>query len=360
MPLSISSSEPMSAAESVFERPIPVLGRSGLLALFVAVLLIGGWENWVRGQGVTPSYRNSEGLWAEQRRRIDHGDGDGWVLSGSSRTLFNIQLAVWERLDGRRPVQLALEGSSPVTVMEQLAGDPDFTGTLLVGVAPSLFFSGYELRRRAMDRYLDETPTQWFGQKVSMLVEPFLAFYNFDYALPAILRRQSLPPREGVDFKLEVRKLSNMERDRNTRMWDRLIRDEDYRRLATDIWEQFMQPLAELPPEVREGILQGRETQIDRAVSACLALTARGAQVIFLQMPYAGGYTESERDFAPRAETWDVLLERTGALGLHFEDHQEMQGYWLPEWSHMTGEEADRFTEAFYGLIQRELAARGS
>ncbi len=69
--------------------------------------------------------------------------------------------------------------------------------------------------------------------------------------------------------KLEVRKLANMERDRNTRMWDRLIRDEDYRRLATDIWEQFMQPLAELPPEVREGILESRETQIDRAVAAC-------------------------------------------------------------------------------------------
>lgn len=28
----------------------------------------------------------------------------------------------------------------------------------------------------------------------------------------------------------------------------------------------------------------------------------------------------------------------------------------LPEWSHITGEEADRFTEAFYGLVQRELA----
>ena len=35
-----------------------------------------------------------------------------------------------------------------------------------------------------------------------------------------------------------------------------------------------------------------------------------------------------------------------------------MQGYYLPEWSHMTGEEADRFTEAFYDLVQRELAAR--
>jgi len=87
-------------------------------------------------------------------------------------------------------------------------------------------------------------------------------------------------------------------------------------------------------------------------------LHTKGAEVIYVQMPYEGHYAVSEIDIAPRELTWDVLLERTGALGLHFQDHEEMQGYWLPEWSHMTGEEADRFTEAFYDLVQRELAAR--
>lgn len=75
-------------------------------------------------------------------------------------------------------------------------------------------------------------------------------------------------------------------------------------------------------------------------------------------MPYEGHYATAEIDIAPRELTWDKLIEETGALGLHFKDHEEMQGYWLPEWSHMTGSEADRFTEAFYGLVQRELAAR--
>jgi len=37
-----------------------------------------------------------------------------------------------------------------------------------------------------------------------------------------------------------------------------------------------------------------------------------------------------------------------------------MQGYRLPEWSHMTAREAVGFTKAFYGLVQRELAARGA
>src|SRR3546814_9231430 len=46
------------------------------------------------------------------RSRIDHGEGDGWVFTGSSRVLFDLQLDAWQRLDGRRPIQLALEGTS--------------------------------------------------------------------------------------------------------------------------------------------------------------------------------------------------------------------------------------------------------
>ena len=347
-----------SKAEAVFERPVPVLGRSAMLALLVAIALMFAWEAWVRSEGVTPSYRNSDSQWAEQRRRINHGAGDGWVFTGSSRVLFDMQLAVWERLDNRRPVQLALEGTAPVAVLEGLADDDDFTGKVIVGVAPGLFFSGYEYRRSALDRYPKESPTQWFGHQVSVLAEPYLAFYDYDFALPTLLRRQSLPIREGVMLDLEVRKLSNMERDRNNRMWDKLVYDEEYRDLARQIWAQNWMPLAELPPPVQEKLLKSREKQLERAIAATKKLQAKGAEVIFVQMPYEGHYATSEIDIAPRELTWDVLLEQTGALGLHFQDHEEMQGYYLPEWSHMTGAEADRFTEAFYGLVQRELAAR--
>ena len=59
----------------------------------------------------------------------------------------------------------------------------------------------------------------------------------------------------------------------------------------------------------------------------------------------------------PRAETWDVLIEKTGAVGIHWLDHEELQGFYLPEWSHMTGSEADRYTKALYHVIQRALTA---
>ena len=359
MPSSTSSSDMnISRAEPVFERPLPVLGRSAWLAVAVAIILMVAWEVWVRSEGVTPDYRNSDGQWAEQRRQIHNAAGDGWVFTGSSRVLFNMQLSVWQRLDGRRPIQLALEGTSPVAVLEGLADDDDFSGKLIVGVAPGLFFSGYEYRRPAIDRYDQESPTQWVGNKLSMLVEPYLAFYDSDFALPVILRRQPLPIRDGVELNLDVRKLSNMEKDRNSRMWDKVANNVEYRDLARSIWAQNWMPLAELPQPVQERILESRTKQLDRAVVATKKMQSKGVEVIFVQMPYEGHYATSEPDIAPRALTWDKLIEQTGALGLHFKDHEEMQGFWLPEWSHMTGEEADRFTEAFYGLVQRKLAAR--
>ena len=67
--------------------------------------------------GATPGYRNSNGAWAEQRRRIDTGEGGKTVLIGSSRVMFDVQLPVWERIAGERPIQLAIEGTSPVPGM---------------------------------------------------------------------------------------------------------------------------------------------------------------------------------------------------------------------------------------------------
>jgi hypothetical protein len=46
--------------------------------------------------------------------------------------------------------------------------------------------------------------------------------------------------------------------------------------------------------------------------------------------------------------------------GIHFEDYPELQGYQLPDWSHMTHPEAERFTAALYGVITRDFWRRAA
>lgn len=153
--LRLTAADRPGVAQPVPERPVPSLPWRGIFpaALALAVLLLGGWEWYWRDYGVQPSYRDDSALWAIQRRRIDATDSDATVLVAASRILFDLQLPVWERLSGRRPIQLALPGTSPLFALEDLADDPKFKGRVLVGVAPDVFFSGFEYREGFLRDY---------------------------------------------------------------------------------------------------------------------------------------------------------------------------------------------------------------
>jgi hypothetical protein len=366
MPSSTSSSEPATdryarqtaadrpgVAQPVPVRPVPEQpwGRVFLGALLVAALLLAAWEAWWRAYAVTPGINNTFALWAIQRRRIDDGEGDATVLLGSSRLFFDVQLTTWEKLSGRRPIQLSFEGTTPLTALKDLAADPKFTGRLLIGIAPQVFFAGFNYRGGAVAYAHKESPSQRTGQWLSMrFIEPYLAFDDPDFALGTVLERQPWPPRPGGHWRTEVRKLSNHEADRNGYLWSKVDNDPSYRELARSIWREGFTPAiygsaAERTEKIRQ--------QIEETAKAVAILRARGVQVLFVRLPSSGEYLEFENRLFPRASTWDALLKASGAPGIYFEDYPELCGYDLPEWSHISHAEADRFTAALYGIAQR-------
>ena len=343
-------------AQPVPVRPVPeqpwgkiLLGVMALLALLVA-----GWESYWRGYDAKPGIRNTYALWGIQRQRIDTGKGNATVLVGGSRVYYDIQLPVWERLDGQRPIQLSFEGTSPLTYLEDLAADPKFVGRALVGVEPDLFFSGFEYRGGAVRYTRKESPSQYIGQQLSMrFIEPYLAFDDPDFALNTVLERQPWPERPGKHVFLVPRKLGFHEADRNSYVWDKVSDDPEYRDLWQRIWRDAFEPGPDDPTPAEA--LKIEKEQIARAVQVVAKLRARGVRVLFVRMPSSGEYLAYEnRDF-PRARTWTALLAATGAPGIHFEDCPELQGYLLPDWSHLTHSEAERFTAALYGVVMRDF-----
>jgi hypothetical protein len=135
-------------------------------------------------------------------------------------------------------------------------------------------------------------------------------------------------------------------------MWSKVADDPQYRELARSIWHARFAPALDPPPETLRKTVQ---EQIDRTAKALAQLRARGVKVLFLRSPSDGEYLTYENRLYPRAQTWDLLLKASGAPGLHFQDYPELQGYYLPEWSHMTRAEAERYTVALYGIIQRDF-----
>src|SRR5258705_13948035 len=111
MPSSISSSEAMPAGSEVLLRagfarmtasdrpgvaqPVPARdipprpwGPILLGGAVLGMLLVAGGGVYWRSIGVPPSYHNSNGEWARQRRRVDEGEGGKTGVLGDSRTLF--------------------------------------------------------------------------------------------------------------------------------------------------------------------------------------------------------------------------------------------------------------------------------
>ena len=324
----------------------------GVFVLFA--LLLGSWEWYWRDFGVTPGIRNTDGLWAIQRRRIDAGEGDVTVLLGSSRIYFDTQLPVWQKLAGKRPIQLAFEGTTPLVYLDDLAADPKFTSRVLIGVAPDLFFSGFAYRGTAAAYTHKESPSQRIGQWLSMrLIEPVFAFYDPDFALHTVLSRQPWPNWFGKKAEMDVRKLAMHEADRATHLWGKVASDPDYRAIAQKVWLQEFEPNDDMPTP--DKLKQMRSDEIARAVKDVVALRARGVKVLFVRPPSTGPYLEFENKVFPRAQTWDALLAATAAPGIHFEDYPELQGFYMPEWSHMTQAEGERFTAILYKIIARDF-----
>jgi hypothetical protein len=108
------------------------------------------------------------------------------------------------------------------------------------------------------------------------------------------------------------------------------------------------------------GLRKTIDEQIARAAVAVAKLRKRNVELIFVRTPSAGGYLAFEDKVFPRAKTWDMLLAKTGAPGVHFQDHPELQGFWLPVWSHFAARDAVRFTAALYRIIEHDVEQRGA
>lgn len=357
MPSSTSSSDPYSYED----RPIPRngWGKAALLAGALALLLAAVWEAGARYHGYDTWYVDTPGLWALERKQLDTVGNDAVAFIGSSRTLFDMDLAHWREATGRETIQLAVVGTSPRLFLEEIATKTDFAGLVMVGVTPPLFFTergGFQ--EFVLDYYRDESPSEKIGQWLAMRLETRLAFLERDnLPLPEILENQAWWPesREGVyDPYWQVWKLEVVGPGRDTRLWDRVVYDQAYRDKATETWSRFLLERRDMPPPppADEAIADVRPF-IEK-------IRARGGEVAFIRLPSNGPFREAENRGFPREQYWDRLIAETGSVGIHFEDYPQLQSYVIPEWSHLRADEAERYTRTLIPILDSELRARGS
>ncbi|MDG2304066.1 MAG: hypothetical protein P8R42_05310 [Candidatus Binatia bacterium] len=320
-------------------------GRTWLLAVVLAALVLGGAEQQWRARGFTVAVSDSARLWSAQRRRADGVEQPGSVIVGASRAQYGFDLDVFADETGwPAPIQLALQGRSPLPVLEDLAADASFSGLVIVEVTERILFQWTRQREARARRRVEEShalaasQTETFEAWIDGAVGGHLAFRNpelsFDRMLGLAHGGFALVPRERWVLP-----------DRSAKM--------DFSRARAAILEnRWVRRLAaEEPPGA---VVRGRI--LDEVAKAVEAIRARGGEVVLVRMPGSGALAAMEEQKFPRESFWEVLVRRVGGPAIHFEDYEELRSIATPDGSHIDFRDAPEFTRALARVLQRQLA----
>ncbi len=330
------------------------LPRAGRVALLLTLAFVVGWEACLRSQDYAPSYNDDEALWAHHRQRVYQSSPAAPVLVGTSRLKFDLDLPAWEAATGSLPVQLAMSGTSPRPVLQDLADDEDFKGTVVVDVMEMLFFSpsGGPFEKRARGNlayYPNWSIAQRVGFAVNGVLESGLLFLDEErFALRCMLERLPVPNRPGV-FALPPFPIRFTRNDlnRQTHITEAFVADTALQREQQQIWWHALTKAPRMP------VSDSTMNRVFAEVRTCVAkIKARGGKVVFVRMPSGGPMREIERQAFPRANYWDRLLRENGVPGIHFEDYPALARLSCIEWSHLAPAEAKMFTRAFIPILE--------
>ena len=122
-------------------------------------------------------------------------------------------------------------------------------------------------------------------------------------------------------------------------MWPRIVTDDRLREHARMAWAGLFRG-EPLPDAAITPVVEATRRNVAR-------IRARGGEVLLLKPPSDGDVRQTELRVMPRAAVWDRLVRETGVVGIHWEDYPDMRGLEVPEWSHLTGASATRFTRAY-------------
>ncbi len=334
------------------------LKNSFLIAISLSVIGLASWELYWRSQGYSPNLNDDKTLWAVQRAKVDKATGNEVLILGSSRAYFDIQLEEFERLTGKKTVQLASTGSSPLPIFNDIVENTDFNGTIIVGVTPGLFFSTtfpgafpWKRPQSKVDRARDLTYAQLMNFRLSIPLQKNLVFISADEEewaddvdLKSLLRRIKIGNRTGAPQQPPFYNFGDVTTGRNMSMGNRASSDTAFANTIIKVWHFFGKGAH--PPD--------KESTSTYFIKDAQKFIAKGGNLVLVRFPSSGGTRIGENMGLPREQFWDYLLTTSKIQGYHFEDYQQLKDFTCPEESHLSADDAKKFTEELVKIMIKD------
>ena len=329
--------------------------KAGVLTLVLGIAFITSWELYWRYRGFEPTYNDDKVLWAATRSKVYQPIDKTTVFIGSSRIKFDLDIPTWEKETGEQAIQLALVGTSPRKILQNLANDPKFTGKVVVDVTEPLFFSLNPFFNKSADEaiayYKDQTPTEKFSSRVNAVLESRMVFLEENkFSLNMLLEDLEIPSRPGVFMMPPFPKGFEMTLPtRQTYMSNDFLADTQLINRQTAIWNILVMgnPAPPLSGEPLQAIMNEVASDVKK-------IESKGGRVVFVRTPSSGPMGAAEQKGFPRNIYWDPLLATAKAKGIHYADNPATAKLICPEWSHLSLSDAAYYTKQFIRELQQE------
>ncbi|GEM_PF-2186184 len=342
VPSSISNSDsltdrsPYQLAASTLS-PVWWLCIAGLL-----LTLLGSLELGLRSAGYSAGPHDDDLFWASHRLSADQADSGTIVFIGSSRCQSDVAVPQLKSSVGRHVIQLAIAGSSPLPVLQDLADASDFSGTVCLSISPQHAFSSRDEKLSqprswiSASKRVRSSPSEFWEMHCELAMRRFVLMRQ-DFNWRTVMNRRlsgSRPPEKDVWLQAS--------------RWTKIPDPVSRRRVGIEV---------EIPPIDRD--LQNFENLVKQYQAAIHAIQARGGRVLVIQPPSTGsdsealGILDTEKEFLPRRDYFDHLVSACGIQGLHADDFEQTRDLVGVDGSHLCESDARLYTEWLAGSLTK-------
>ncbi|GEM_PF-6802305 len=318
------------------------LVKAGVLAVLVIACNEAAW----RALRVPTTFRDTPALWSKVRRECD-GSTSKVVLIGSSRFQAGLDTEAMSRtLPDHRFYQLSMHASGAMPVLEDLAQDVDFRGTVIAEFLPPWLWADRETwSQQPVTALVEYAHREHFGNvienELQMFGEERFAFFNpsarFWLAAGQLWRTGFFQP-----------PMTRIDRHRNAQI---SLRAGDVK-TETEKWMALERDIAQKWRPAGSALLFRQVAGWTRQIQA------RGGSVIFFQMAVDGPVRDFEDQTYPADRYFDPFSHSLSIPLLSYKNYPELANYRCPDGSHLDAADAPRFSEAFARILERERLLR--
>lgn len=310
---------------------------------------------------VVPLPQDDAKLWSYHRRRVEREGNNSIVLIGTSKMQRGFDQNKFAELTGRKSIQLAIVGQSPIPILQNLAEEEAFKGVVICDFSEfivyqsEMFPNSFNIPNEWIKTYQESKTSDDFEFRLRTYSTYLIANPTLGANLPDALKNVIT----GKAF--EKKTIDKMQGGVQPTYFDRslIFNLDDY--LTQEEKNEIIEKNRIVPIKAMEEMIEKYPPQpskfleiVHKIEGYVEKIQARGGKVIIVNFPLSGELEKLNDIAFPKKDFWDVFTKQSSARTIHYKDYPQLQ-FECSDGSHLDAKDTPQFTEALVEIIRKDL-----